>query len=66
MIHNIEMEYINAESILENHFKTRPQYIYIHILQYYMYTYTHINVYTLWLFNIAMKNGPNRNRWFTY
>ena len=21
---------------------------------------------TLWLFNIAMENGPNRNRWFTY
>ena len=21
---------------------------------------------TLWLFNIAMEHGPNRNRWFTY
>ena len=43
MIHNIEMEYINADSILENHFKTLPQYIYtlfvIDIL------YTRINIH---------------------
>jgi hypothetical protein len=24
-----------------------------------------IYLYTLWLFDIAMENGPNRNRWFT-